>query len=217
MDAISNIDVKWSVAVLQFNGNASFSTALGSQSASGGDNYTIQYRGDVTNDRWQSAYHTNGNPASTSGASVILNTPAVVFHNDTSLTNFDLQVGGDRGIDGRGWDGYIAEVMYGNDTLTTGDREAIEGYFAHKWGTTAALPTDHTYKSVAPDLTVVPEPSSFLLRPAGRLLRSGVDHGPSKSLSLSKGRRAAKECSGNVWFTTIPVPSGTGIFYTLFN
>ena len=33
---------------------------------------------------------------------------------------------------------------------TESEREEIEGYLAHKWGTTASLPLDHPYKSSAP-------------------------------------------------------------------
>ena len=32
----------------------------------------------------------------------------------------------------------------------TDDRQRIEGYLAHKWGTTALLPAAHPYKSAAP-------------------------------------------------------------------
>jgi hypothetical protein len=51
------------------------------------------------------------------------------------------------------WDGDIAEVIYcsGQDwASSTSDRDKIEGYLAHKWGLTGALPSDHPYKSAAP-------------------------------------------------------------------
>lgn len=168
MDAISNIDATWAAVVLQYNGTPGFATALGSQTQAGGATYTIQYRGDQTTtptgDRWQAAYSTNGNPASTSGAAAILNSPGVVINSGFALTNFDLQIGGDRGLNNRGWDGYIAEVIYGNETLTVGEQDAVEGYLAHKWGFEASLVDGHAYKDFAPtDFTIVPEPSSFAL------------------------------------------------------
>jgi len=165
MDAILNIDAKWAAVVLQYNGTPGFATALGSISQAGGATYTIQYRGDQTTtptgDRWQAAYSTNGNPASTSGASVILNSPGVVINSGFTLTDFDLQVGGDRGLNNRGWDGYIAEVIYGNQTLDTELQETVEGYLAHKWGFEDSLVDGHSFKLEAP--TVIPEPSSAAL------------------------------------------------------
>lgn len=173
MDAIVGgnpvlIDAKWAAVVLQYNGSPAFSQALGSQNASGGDNYTIQYRGDVNPDRWQGGYVTNGNPESVNGAAVNIN-PTIVIHDDINLTNFRLQVGGDRGINNRGWDGYIAEVILGNQILTTEDRQTLEGYLAHKWmgaNTANPLPGDHPHKTEAP----VPEPTSLALLAMGGLL-----------------------------------------------
>jgi hypothetical protein len=93
-----------------------------------------------------------------------LNSPGVVINSGFALTNFDLQIGGDRGLNNRGWDGYIAEVIYGNETLTVGEQDAVEGYLAHKWGFEASLVDGHAYKDFAPtDFTIVPEPSSFAL------------------------------------------------------
>ena len=151
MDAISGIDVKWAAMVLQYNNaTPAFATALGDQSLT---NYLIQYRGDVATtpvgDRWQGAYFTNGNPSSNVGAAVI-SAPAIVINDSINLTNMALQVGGDRGIGGRGWDGYIAEVIVGNTTLSAGDREVLEGYLAHKWGLAGSLPADHSHKASAP-------------------------------------------------------------------
>lgn len=48
------------------------------------------------------------------------------------------------------WPGYVAEFVVTTTTLSTLDRQRIEGYLAHKWGLTANLPNDHPYKSAAP-------------------------------------------------------------------
>ena len=41
------------------------------------------------------------------------------------------------------------EIVIGN-SLSTNDRQRVEGYLAHKWGLTALLPAGHPYKSAAP-------------------------------------------------------------------
>jgi hypothetical protein len=48
------------------------------------------------------------------------------------------------------WPGYIAEFVITQATLSTLDRQKLEGYLAHKWGLAANLPSDHPYKTVAP-------------------------------------------------------------------
>lgn len=45
--------------------------------------------------------------------------------------------------------GYTGDIVDGAGTAQT-DREAIEGYLAHKWGFEANLPTGHPYKSSPP-------------------------------------------------------------------
>jgi len=49
-------------------------------------------------------------------------------------------------------DGLIGEIIAVSGALSVGTRQLIEGYLAWKWGTTAALPADHPYKSAAPTL-----------------------------------------------------------------
>lgn len=46
--------------------------------------------------------------------------------------------------------GDIAEVIVYPSTLTTAERQQVEGYLAHKWGLAADLPAEHPYKSAAP-------------------------------------------------------------------
>jgi hypothetical protein len=169
MDSISNVEFKWAAIVVQYNGTPGFAQALGSQTGAGGDNYTIQYRGDINSDRWQNAYFTNGNPTSVNGASAMLGAPAVVIHTPVNLTNFPLQVGGDRGISNRGWDGYIAEVILGNQVMDTELRQTVEGYLAHKWGFEDSLVDGHPYAEAAP-VSEIPEPASLAMGLAGLTL-----------------------------------------------
>lgn len=44
----------------------------------------------------------------------------------------------------------IAEIVVIHETLSTVNRQKLEGYLAHKWGLTANLPSDHPYKTVGP-------------------------------------------------------------------
>jgi len=49
----------------------------------------------------------------------------------------------------------LAEALVGVGTLSDADMERITGYFAHKYGLEGNLPSDHTYKSTAPTVTVL--------------------------------------------------------------
>jgi hypothetical protein len=44
----------------------------------------------------------------------------------------------------------LSEIVLTHSTLSTTDRQRLEGYLAHKWGLAANLPNDHPYKTVAP-------------------------------------------------------------------
>jgi hypothetical protein len=46
--------------------------------------------------------------------------------------------------------GRILEIIAVASTLSTEDRQIVEGYLAHKWGLTGSLPSDHPYKTTAP-------------------------------------------------------------------
>ncbi len=46
--------------------------------------------------------------------------------------------------------GDIAEMVFLTGTVSTTDREAMEGYLAHKWGMAANLASNHPYKNAAP-------------------------------------------------------------------
>ena len=61
-----------------------------------------------------------------------------------------IQIGGRQQF-GTAWsNSNISEVVVCNRNLTTVERQKLEGYFAHKWGLTANLPSDHPYKLVGP-------------------------------------------------------------------
>jgi hypothetical protein len=58
---------------------------------------------------------------------------------------------------------YTAEIIYYNDTLTTSQRQQVEGYLAWKWGLQGSLPGAHPNFSVS-GYTISPFPS-FILTP----------------------------------------------------
>ena len=47
-------------------------------------------------------------------------------------------------------DTWFSEVVVATGTMTTTDRQKLEGYLAHKWGLVADLPVDHPYKTTPP-------------------------------------------------------------------
>jgi hypothetical protein len=48
------------------------------------------------------------------------------------------------------FDGRICEIIFFRQALGSPQRQAIEGYLAHKWGLTGDLPATHPYKNVVP-------------------------------------------------------------------
>ena len=54
----------------------------------------------------------------------------------------------------------IAEIMHFNRSVTSDERQSLEGYLATKWGLRTLLPTRHPYSSVPYVGTFVPNPSS---------------------------------------------------------
>lgn len=48
------------------------------------------------------------------------------------------------------WLGEIAEVIVSNNSLTTSERQRIEGYLAWKWKLQANLPSTHPFKNLPP-------------------------------------------------------------------
>lgn len=67
---------------------------------------------------------------------------------DNDIGTNELKIGS-YGGDGTCFDGDIAEVVIWR-SVSTADREKVEGYLAHKWGLTANLPVSHPYKNAAP-------------------------------------------------------------------
>ncbi len=66
-----------------------------------------------------------------------------------------VTVGGASANSARRFAGAVAEIVVTDEVLSTADRERLEGYLAHAWGTAASLPAGHPYRAVPP-LTATP-------------------------------------------------------------
>tara|TARA_R100000655_G_scaffold28617_1_gene58105 strand:+ start:17695 stop:19227 length:1533 start_codon:yes stop_codon:yes gene_type:complete len=74
--------------------------------------------------------------------------------NSGSISNSNVFDIGATAVGGNPLTGDIAEILVGGSTLTTSDRQKIEGYLANKWGKLADLPSDHPYKTVPPTVSI---------------------------------------------------------------
>ena len=63
-------------------------------------------------------------------------------------------------VGSRNFHGNIYEMLFYSRVLTTGERQQVEGYLAHKWGITSSLPTTHPYKTI-PTAAVIPRIGSL--------------------------------------------------------
>lgn len=72
--------------------------------------------------------------------------------NTGSINNTNVLDIGAAAVGGNPLTGDLAEVLVGGATLTTANREKIEGYLAWKYGLQANLPSDHTYRFSKPKI-----------------------------------------------------------------
>ena len=62
-----------------------------------------------------------------------------------------IVVGGNGGLMWQHYqDSAVGEFIIINGTVSTKERQKLEGYLAHKWGLAGSLPEDHPYKNAAP-------------------------------------------------------------------
>ena len=61
---------------------------------------------------------------------------------------------------GEFWNGYISEIIVYNTSLSTKNRQVIEGYLSWKWGIQANLPVAHPYYNAAPTFGVPSAPTA---------------------------------------------------------
>ena len=72
--------------------------------------------------------------------------------NTGSISNSNVFDVGAAAVGGQTLTGDIAEILVGGATLTTANREKIEGYLAWKYGLQANLPNDHPYRFSKPKI-----------------------------------------------------------------
>ena len=131
-------------------------------------------------------WHLLGATLDTSTGSALLYLDGVDEAGDTvsadlpAASLYPIQTGGQTvsgGVIGVSVPQDFAELLVFRSALSTADRQKIEGYLAHRWGTADALPDDHPYKAAPPqvDQPVPPEPAPvgdsapdgyFIVRPA---------------------------------------------------
>ena len=115
--------------------------------------------------------------------------------NTGSISNSNVLDIGAASVGGNPVTGDIAEVLVGGATLTSSDREKLEGYLAWKWGLEDNLPSAHPYKTFPPTFTL---PTVYWTG-AGNL----ADVSDAGNWSDSAAPTASKKCVFNSTSSTI--------------
>ena len=115
--------------------------------------------------------------------------------NTGSISNSNVLDIGAAAVGGNPMAGDIAEVLVGGATLTSSDREKLEGYLAWKWGLEDNLPSAHPYKTFPPTFTL---PTVYWTG-AGDL----ADVSDASNWSDSAAPTASKKCVFNSTSSTI--------------
>jgi hypothetical protein len=79
-------------------------------------------------------------------------TNALVSPSSTNFTTGGITIG-NRYTLNNGFPGHICEIIIYSNSLTTTQRQQVEGYLAWKWGLQASLPANHPYKNSSPSTT----------------------------------------------------------------
>ena len=96
------------------------------------------------------------------------------------------------------FNGDMGEIVGVEGTLSTEDRQKLEGYLAHRWGFVSSLPTDHPYAAAPPsvgepDPDPEPEPATFILgaRTQAQFYLGATAYGRYQGTSLEWNRGSA--------------------------
>ena len=107
--------------------------------------------------------------------------------------------------------GNIFEVIQYNTTLSTLQRQQIEGYLAWKWGLQANLPADHPYKSAAPTSTSTAPARPIISLPRATLGGSfQFTTSPSQYLSIPNSTAFTQNTAFTYEFWYYPTSTNTG-------
>ena len=74
----------------------------------------------------------------------------VAVKKGTSGTLTNLKIGKSTSTTTNDFGGDLGELLIFTRQLSASEEQKVEGYLAHKWGATASLASNHTFKSVAP-------------------------------------------------------------------
>ena len=148
----------WTGGSVFNNFNGFLTTSITSDGGFGGG---LLFTGDSNTTNWYTVGNTYTTPVingtQTYTALPAASSPFQVRISSPSAVNLrGLRFGIDRSFTDRIWQGFISEVISYNTTLTTTQRQQVEGYLAQKWGLTASLPAGHpgltqTFYSSLPD------------------------------------------------------------------
>ena len=86
------------------------------------------------------------NSLTTTTVNAYLNGTSVGSAAKGSSTNFTFAIGESQAGNNERLVGVIFEMIIYNTTLTTAQRQQVEGYLAQKWGLQTSLPSDHPYR-----------------------------------------------------------------------
>ena len=89
------------------------------------------------------------------GCSQFYNSPTMFVNGSSayalgSLTTFTtggITVGNRFSLN-EAWPGHLCEIIIYNRSITTTERQKVEGYLAYKWGLRSSLPANHPYKNI---------------------------------------------------------------------
>lgn len=93
---------------------------------------------------WADVPYRNG--AATASTTALPMPASILRFSGPSTVTQSWGIGFNQTTADRSWDGPIGEVIAVGATLSTTDRQKLEGYLAWKWGLAANLPADHPYK-----------------------------------------------------------------------
>jgi hypothetical protein len=160
----------WTGGSVFNNYNGFVTTSINSDGGAGGG---ILFTGDSNTTNWYTVGNTYTTPVingtQTYTALPAASSPFQVRISSPSAVNLrGLRFGVDRSFTDRIWQGFISEVISYNTTLTTTQRQQVEGYLAQKWGLTASLPAGHpgltqTFYSSLPDASSLGRVTSTIM------------------------------------------------------
>ena len=110
------------------------------------------------------------NTLTTSSATAYLNGTSVGSAVRSTTTNIAFAIG--HATVTELLQGAIFETIIYNTTLTTAQRQRVEGYLAWKWGLVANLPPTHPYKNTP--AVIITQPSTLALLTVTNLLNNGL-------------------------------------------